>query len=56
MEEQSGLSELSVISWVSAFQGCPLKGVPLYSFVSGGSFCGGEPGNESNGFQQASLD
>ena len=27
----------------------------LYSFVSGGSFCGGEPGNESNGFQQASL-
>ena len=25
MEGQSGLSELSVISWVSAIQGCPLK-------------------------------
>ena len=31
MEGQSGLSELSVISWVSAFQGCPLSGVPLYT-------------------------
>ena len=30
MEGQSGLSELPVISWVSAFQGCPLSGVPLY--------------------------
>ena len=30
MEEQSGLSELSVISWASAIQGCPLSGVPLY--------------------------
>ena len=30
MEGQSGLSELSVISWVSAFEGCPLGGVPLY--------------------------
>ena len=30
MEEQSGLSELSVISWVSAVEGCPLSGVPLY--------------------------
>ena len=30
MEGQSGLSELSVISWVSAFQGYPLSGVPLY--------------------------
>ena len=30
MEWQSGLSELSVISWVSAIQGCPLSGVPLY--------------------------
>ena len=30
MEGQLGLSELSVISWVSAFQGCPLRGVPLY--------------------------
>ena len=27
---QSGLSELSVISWVSAVEGCPLSGVPLY--------------------------
>ena len=27
---QSGLSGLSVISWVSAIQGCPLSGVPLY--------------------------
>ena len=31
MEEQSGLSELSVISWVSAVEGCPLSRVPLYS-------------------------
>ena len=30
MEGQSGLSELSFISWVSAIQGCPLSGVPLY--------------------------
>ena len=30
MEGQSGLSELSVISWVSAIQGCPFSGVPLY--------------------------
>ena len=30
-EGQSGLSELSVISWVSAVEGCPLSGVPLYS-------------------------
>ena len=30
MEGQSGLSELSVTSWVSAFEGCPLGGVPLY--------------------------
>ena len=33
MEGQSGLSELSVISWVSAFEGCPLSGVPLYSGI-----------------------
>ena len=26
---QSGLSELSIISWVSAIQGCLLSGVPL---------------------------
>ena len=32
MEGQSGLSELSVISWVSAFEGCLLGGVPLYTF------------------------
>ena len=32
MEGQSGLSELSVISWMSAVQGCPLSGVPLYNF------------------------
>ena len=30
MEGQSGLSELSVMLWVSAIQGCPLSGVPLY--------------------------
>ena len=30
MEGQSGLSELSGISWVSAIQRCPLSGVPLY--------------------------
>ena len=35
MEGQSGLSELSVISWVSAIQGCPLSGVPLYPHVQG---------------------
>ena len=33
MGGQSGLSELSVISWVSAFEGCLLSGVPLYRFV-----------------------
>ena len=30
MEGQSGLSELSVISWVSTIEGCLLSGVPLY--------------------------
>ena len=30
MGGQSGLSELSIISWMSAFEGCPLSGVPLY--------------------------
>ena len=30
MEKRSGLSELSVISWVSAIEGCPLSGAPLY--------------------------
>ena len=29
MGGQSGLSELSVISWVYAAEGCPLSGVPL---------------------------
>ena len=33
MEGQSGLSELSVISWVSAVEGCPLSGVPLYMYI-----------------------
>ena len=31
MEIQSGHSELSVISQVSAAEGCPLSGVPLYT-------------------------
>ena len=31
MEIRSGLSKLSVISQVSAVEGCPLSGVPLYS-------------------------
>ena len=31
IEGVSGLSELSVISWVSAVEGCPLSGVPLYT-------------------------
>ena len=30
MEEQSGLSELSILSWVSTVEGCLLRGVPLY--------------------------
>ena len=30
MEIQSRYSELSVISQVSAIEGCPLSGVPLY--------------------------
>ena len=30
MERQWGLSELSAILWVSAVEGCPLSGVPLY--------------------------
>ena len=29
MEKRSGLSELSVIPWVSAVEGCPLSRVPL---------------------------
>ena len=31
MGGQSGLSELSVILWMSTFEGCPLSGVPLYN-------------------------
>ena len=31
MEEQLGLSDLSIISWVSADEECPLSRVPLYS-------------------------
>ena len=34
MEGQSELSELSVISWMSAIQGCPLSGVPLYHKIA----------------------
>ena len=30
MEIQSGHSELFVISQVSAIEGCPLSGIPLY--------------------------
>ena len=34
MEGQLGLSELSVISLVSAVEGCPLSGVPLYLCIT----------------------
>ena len=30
MEKRLGHSEVSVILWVSAVEGCPLSGVPLY--------------------------
>jgi len=33
MEKWSRLSELSVISWVPAVEGCPLSGVPLYAYM-----------------------
>ena len=33
MEKQSGPKSLSVISQVSAVEGCPLSGVPLYMQV-----------------------
>ena len=33
MDVQLGLSDLSVISWVSAIQGCLLSGVPLYPIM-----------------------
>ena len=34
MEGQSGLPELSIISWVSAIQGCPLSGFHCITFIS----------------------
>ena len=34
MEKQSGPQSLSVILQVSAVEGCPLSGVPLYTSVS----------------------
>ena len=34
VEGQLGLSELSVISLVSAVEGCPLSGVPLYLCIT----------------------
>ena len=33
MEIQSGHSEMSVITQVSAVKGCPLSGVPLYNKI-----------------------
>ena len=49
MEGQSGLSELSVISWVSTVQGCPLSGVPLYYYEHKlKSKKMGKAGNEAN--------
>ena len=33
VERQSGLTELFVISWASAVEGCLLSGVPLYSKI-----------------------
>ena len=34
MEIQSGHSELSIILQVSAIEGCPLSGVPLYYVIN----------------------
>ena len=34
MEKRSRLSKVSVISWVSAVEGCPLSGVPVYILAS----------------------
>ena len=48
MEGQSGLSELSVISWVSAVEGCPLSGVPLYTECKLKNKQRGRAGNEAN--------
>ena len=33
IEKRSGLSELSVISWVSAVEGCPLSGVSCTVYI-----------------------
>ena len=44
MEKRSGLSELSVISCVSAVEGCPLSGVPLY--IEYFTQCGSSPDGE----------
>ena len=33
MKIRSGLSKLSVISQVTAVEGCPLSGVPLYTDI-----------------------
>ena len=42
MERQSGLSDLSVISWVSAIEGCPLSGVLSRKFWSAKNFGPGD--------------
>ena len=34
MEKGSGLSELSIVLWLSAVEGCLLSGVPLYNISS----------------------
>ena len=33
MEKRLGLSQLSIISWVSAVEGCLLSEVPLYNII-----------------------
>ena len=42
MEIQSGHSELSVISQVSAIEVCPLGGVPLYLITTESKFATGD--------------
>ena len=39
MEGQLGLSELSIILWVSAVEGCTLSGVPLYLVTAPCGLC-----------------
>ena len=34
MEIRSRQSQVSVLSWVSAIEGCPLRGVPLYNEIT----------------------